>query len=1224
MRKHGSSSPRLLDAIAMFPPLASSPDPEIEPSVESAAGAFSIVGVGASGGGLEAFTRLLQSLAPDTGMAFVLIQHPGPQHPDGVAALLSRATAMRVTEIRQGTPIVPNNIYVMPQNSQVSLKGDALHLEPRVDRPINHFFSCLAAERGASSIGVLLSGADSDGALGLQAIRAEGGIAIAHPEMPRTGPASGAIDLVLSPEEIAWELQRIGRHPALAASGLESGEESALNRIFGLLRGAVGVDFRGYKRTTILRRISRRMILQREERLESYLGLLESNRAELLCLYSDLLINVTGFFRDAEAFSAFEREILPGLLRGRSPEQPVRVWAPGCSTGEEVYSLAMCLAEAIEKLPNPIPFQVFGTDLSEPAIAIARGATYQEDQVARLTPERRAKFFTRAESGYQIVKSLREACVFARHNLVVDPPFSHLDLISCRNVLIYLGPVLQRHAIATFHYALQPQGTLMLGDSERLLDYPDLFSPADKQHKFYKREAGRGQVSMAISARGFAAELPRGRVFAAPAGPDKTVDADLEETAKRIVLSEFGPAWVVVNADLEIIHARGDTGPYLQLPSGPTALALLKMARPGIRSQLRKLFQKAANDHGAVHEAMLRRKEGGEIRSVQLQVRRLADAYLVVFVTTAKEPRRPSITKQPGRNSKAASAGLERLRQELALTSQRLQSLIDERAASRELSSAYEEIQSSNEELQSINEELETSKEELQSSNDELNAVNEVLENRNQELSGLTNDLTNLLSSAAMPILLLDNDLRIRRATNAAERMLGLQPGDFGRPIGQLRMGLSVDDLEPPARRVLETLEAQELELQDREGRWHCLRIRPYRTADHRIEGAVLVWVDIDQARRAQQTADAARAFAESVIESVHNPLLVLGPDLRVGLANRAFLDQYGVALHDIENRLLGQINGDQWNLPGLDAALERLAGGQAMIEDMEFDQELAGRGLRTILVSARLVQPDGKNQILLVSEDITSHKQAERILLEERARLERSVHHTEAALLRSREQLQALTARLLNTQEEERRRVSRELHDDLSQKIAKLQFDVETLEQQLPAELKDSKDRLLTIRDEVGMLSNDVRRIAYELHPSTLDHLGLSIALRSFIRDIARREALDIRFQVRKAPTHIPGEVASAFYRVAQEALRNVAKHAGKTTVRITLSGRRNCLRLTIQDSGAGFDEQSIAGKGGLGLIGMQERVRLVNGTFSLKSRPGHGVRIAIEAPLGPDEESA
>jgi two-component system CheB/CheR fusion protein len=422
----------------------------------------------------------------------------------------------------------------------------------------------------------------------------------------------------------------------------------------------------------------------------------------------------------------------------------------------------------------------------------------------------------------------------------------------------------------------------------------------------------------------------------------------------------------------------------------------------------------------------------------------------------------------------------------------------------------------------------------------------------------------------------------------------------------------------------METLSEEELELKDIEGRWHLLRVRPYRTADNRIEGAVLALIDIDQIRRAQIKADAAREFAESVVESVQTPLLVLRSDLRLRIANRAFCESYGLQQAEIENQVFYERSGGRWNLPELRAALERLPASREPVEGFEIEQEFPRSGKRTLLINAHSIQPDGENQILVAMEDITAQRRAEHILIDEQEQLKRrlesgktALHESEAALLRSRDELRALTARLLQTQAEERRRVSRELHDDLSQKIAKLQFDIETLGQHLPPDPKKMKKQLLILRDGVETLSNDIRRIAYELHPSALDHLGLSVALRSYVREFTEREGIPVQFTPRKVPAQIPAEVASTLYRIVQEALRNVAKHAGKTSVSIALTGGSNQLSLSIRDNGIGFDVHSVQDKSGLGLISMQERARLVHGDFSLETLPGCGATITVRVPL-------
>ncbi len=1242
----------------------------LEPDIEEAVAlSFPVVAMGASAGGLEAFTRLLQNLPSNTGMAFVLIQHLAPQHNSILSSILARATPMPVVEVEHGTPVQPDRVFVIPPNKLMTISQGVLELAPRLEgrgmpMPIDHFFRSLAADQKALSIGVVLSGTASDGALGLQTIRAEGGIAIVQREdsakfggMPHDALAAGPVDLVLPPEEIARELGRIARSPSrtlpIGREGTESVDEDNLNRIFAAVRTATAIDFQAYKRPTIQRRIARRILMKQKAGLAEYADFLETDTAEALALSEDLLISVTSFFRDPETFLALENEILPQLLEDRSPQTTLRVWAPGCATGEEVYSIAMCLVEAASKLRSAMPIQIFGTDLSSRAIALVRSGTYLESQLAPISLERQERFFTKSPNGYQVVKSVRELCVFARQNVCNDPPYSRLDLISCRNVLIYLSAAMQRKVISTFHYALQPNGFLLLGKSESLRGSRDLFLPEGKPHPFFRRNSTSARPSLEFVGGRFLLGAAEPVASATALMPQRFREPNFENAAERIVLKEYGPPWVVVNDRLEIIHSRGDTSPYLQLPPGMPSLELLKMARDTLRGELRNLLLKAKAENVSTHSATVLEHIGGKMRRVGLEVRRISPAaaagpsFLVVFLT---QPDTHSATSHSSPEIKDASSETASLRQELTLTSQRLQAIIEEHdAANQELTSANEEIRSSNEELQSVNEELETSKEELQSSNEELNTVNEELQNRNIELSRLGDDLTNLLSSTTIPILMLDNELRIRRMTPVAETILAIRATDVGRPIGDIRMRLSVDDVEPVVRSVLDTLQARELEVQDREGLWHLLRVRPYRTSDRRIEGVVLVLIDIHQLRTARIEANAAREFAESVIESVQTPLLVLLSDLRIRLANDAFCQAYGVQSAQIQNQLFPEIAGKQW--AGVQAELESVLSDRAVLRDREFGFASAGQEKRTVSISARPIHSYGAQMILVAIEDITARKVAEGVLLTRQKQLKRRVEagsaelrktsetlqtevtgrvyaesalqETEAALLRSRGELRELTASLMHAQDEERRRVSRELHDDLSQKVAKLQFDIDTLEQKLPMGLVEAKQRLRGFRDQVGTLSDDLRRVAHQLHPATLDHLGLAVALKAYADEFSKSTGLPVLFTGHEVPGNIPIETASCLYRIAQEALRNVAKHAGKATVEMALKGTRDGLELSIRDDGIGFDIETARAKHGLGLIGMEERVRLVGGKFSLQTTPGHGVAIAIQAP-SPHQEAS
>ena len=570
-----------------------------------------------------------------------------------------------------------------------------------------------------------------------------------------------------------------------------------------------------------------------------------------------------------------------------------------------------------------------------------------------------------------------------------------------------------------------------------------------------------------------------------------------------------------------------------------------------------------------------------------------------------------------GGSTKDSGTAIERMRHELTVANRRLDATLAERdEANQELLAANEEIQSSLEELQTFNEELETSRDHLQSANEEL-------QNRNRELGRLNDDLANLLSSTTIPILMVDNDLRIRRVTPAAEHLFNVRTDDVGRPIGDTRLRLG-ENLDSLIRRVIDTSTGEEMELLDREGRWNVLRVRPYRTAGRRIEGAVLTMLDIDDLHRAQTSADRAREVAESIVESVQIPLLVLKSDLRVRVANHAFLAAYGRRSADVEDRELEDIGKAQWSLPELKRALTRLSNQETISEDLECLQDIPGIGKRTVLINARRVHQHGEDQILIAVQDITPHKHAERIMAKEQARLKRSVEHvatmlheTEDALRLSREELRALSGSLLHAQDEERRRVSRELHDDVSQNVARLQFDLEALEQKLPRSMEGEKQRLLAIRDIAAQLSNDLRRIAYALHPSTLDLLGLTVALSSYAREFSKRTGIPVEFSASGVPAEVPPGIASSFYRIAQEALRNVARHGDGGVAQVSLTGDKSHLTLAIRDNGPGFDRDAVRGQGGLGLVSMEERARLIHASFQLETAPGCGVSITVSAPL-------
>ncbi len=855
--------------------------------------AFHIVGIGASAGGLEACSQLLHAFPEKVDFPIVLVQHLSPGHESFLAGLLGGATALPVVQVSDGMEVEPGHVYVVPPNVQMEIIDGRLTLAPRPhDRtqymPVDHFFRSLAEYGQSRAIGVILSGNASDGAEGLREIKAAGGITVAqdprsakYDGMPRSAIATGIVDLTLAPEEIAKELVRISRHPLpddpigqareaenVAAADLDL---KNLTRIFAMLRQATGVDFSHYKLPTIRRRLHRRMVLHRLETLEQYVRFMQENSTEVHGLYQDILIHVTRFFRDPESFEMLASRVFAD--RGNAAiraDAPVRIWVPGCATGEEAYSIAIMLLEHLGEDAPHRSVQIFATDVSEAAIERARSGVYQENISADLSSDRLRRFFTRIDGHYRINKQVRDMCIFARQDLTRDPPFSKLDLIVCRNVLIYLGPVLQRRLMSVFHYALKPGGYLMLGSAETIGAHSDLFDIVEKRHKIYTKKATVARAEMDFPS----GHVPMGGVMPVKKEPadDPRGMAEVQNEANRVVLSHYSPPGVLVDQDLRIIQFRGHTGEFLEPAPGDASLDLLKMAREGLLYGLRTALAEVKKSGTPAHKHGLRVKHNGDTIEVNLQVIPLGARgdgrfFLVLFESAQARPskgRGKGKDKSPAKRGKVnnkSGGEVARLERELAASREYLQSMIqDLEAANEELQSANEEILSANEELQSTNEELDTAKEELQSTNEELNTVNEELSGRNDELSRVNSDLLNLLGSVQIAIVMVTNDLRIRRFTPMAEKILNLIPTDIGRPIGDIKPNIDCPDLERLITEAVDSVSIREQDCQDRNGNPYLLRVRPYKNVENRIDGAVLVLIDVAEANRRYDTSSGSSA----------------------------------------------------------------------------------------------------------------------------------------------------------------------------------------------------------------------------------------------------------------------------------------------------------------------------------------------------------------------------
>ncbi|MDT8069664.1 MAG: chemotaxis protein CheB [Terriglobia bacterium] len=837
---------------------------------------FPVVAVGASAGGLEACTTLLKSLSPDLGMAFVFIPHLDPNRTSAFAEILARETKMKVVEVQDGTPVSPNSVYVIPRNCDMTIQHGALRIthreEPRsVNTTIDTFMRSLALDQGNNAIGIILSGTASDGTSGLAAIKAEGGITFAQDEsakydgMPASAIAAGCVDLVLPPADIGKELERISRHPYVRGAAIEPEHvretvEAQMAQIFRMLRRATRVDFSEYKPPTIGRRVARRMTMHKIEKLRDYVALLQRNRNEVMALYQDLLINVTSFFRDADAFESLKAVVYPELVRqSHDSTTPIRIWVPGCSTGEETYSHAISLLESMGEERTEMPIQIFGTDLSESAIQRARAGVYKDNVEADVSPIRLRRFFHKVDGGYQISKSIRDLCIFSTQNVFSDPPFSRIDLVSCRNVMIYLSHSLQRRVIPIFHYALNPGGFLMIGNTEGLLGSgAELFDMADKKQKIYRKKSVPTPVTFGFSVH---ANEPHhqgeSQSQEAKVAEPARAPLDLQREAERLLLARYAPPSVAVNDQLDIIQIKGRTGPYLELPAGKASLNLLKMARPGLLFELQNALDEARKSGVDAVRPNVQVEGNGSNTVTTIRVTPFRTpvqdrtSFLVAFETpTGNETSTAGDAATPLSEDErtAKDKQIAQLKQELAATKEYLQSIIEAlESTNEELQSANEEIQSGNEELRSTNEELQTSKEELESANEELHTVNEEMQHRNEMLTQLNNDLNNLLNSVNLPMVMVGPDLSIRRYTPQATKVLGLTATDVGRPITRLKLKIEVADLEKMMLDVIAEVRPQQYRVKDAEGEWCDLRLTPYRTSDNRIDGVVLSVLSFDE-----------------------------------------------------------------------------------------------------------------------------------------------------------------------------------------------------------------------------------------------------------------------------------------------------------------------------------------------------------------------------------------
>jgi two-component system CheB/CheR fusion protein len=1209
---------------------------------EDATGPSIVVGLGASAGGVRALQEFFRRTTAETGAAYVVVLHLSPEHESRLADVLRTAASIPVTRVTETVRVERDHVYVISPNTSLRMAdglltvSDTLRSEER-RAPVDIFFRTLADTHGSHAVCVVLSGTGPNGSNGLKRIKERGGFVIAqdpeeseHPDMPRNAIATGLVDDVLSAAEMPARLLAFARQlgPPSRDDGPErrDGGVEPLAEILTLVRLRTGQDFSHYKTATLLRRTERRRNLHQLPDLGAYVQFLRTHPEELEALQRELLISVTHFFRDVEAFAALDRNIIPRLFHNRSSHDQVRVWVAGCATGEEAYSMAMLLAEAADHSVDPPGTQVFATDLDEAAIADAREGFYTEADVADVSPERLRRFFSREAGGYRVRRDLRETVLFAHHNVLKDPPFSHLDLVCCRNLLIYLNRPAQERLIHTFHFALRPGGYLFLGTSESPDGGGELFVTVDKTAHIYE-----GRTVLPTK------PLPPVSDPAAVAlrNPLLVSDRPHVRPSERVssgdlhlrMLEQFAPPSIVVSDDYQIVHISESAGQYLQMAGGEPSRDVLRLVRPELRMELRTALYRAARERVNVDVRGVGVSVDGQTRRVDIGVRPVlreddtARGFLLVLFSPA-EPTSETAADACSveLRSPFEAEAAHQLEEELVRLKAQLRATIDQyETQGEEAKASNEELQAMNEELRSAAEELETSKEELQSVNEELTTVNQELKIKIEELA-LTNDnFQNLINSTEIGTIFLDRSLRVRLSTPRVREVFNLLPLDVGRPLSDITSNLHYDGLTHDAELVLEHLQTIEREVETREDRWYLARVLPYRTTEERIEGVVITFQDITERRHAESRVRSSEVRLRLLLDSLKDYAIFT-------ITPAGLIDSWNTAAQ----RLFGYPEREAIGLPiaNLYTPEDRERGvpneelRRADIDGKAEDERWHVRRDGTLLLCSGVVAPLGGGErrgYVKVARDLTATRESELALKRARTELDERIRHTQDLEVQLEERtgverrITGLLRRLVTAQEEERARIARNIHDVVGQQLTALRLALER--QQSRPESGDDDTHLQNALRIVDDVDKQLDFLAWELRPAALDDLGLVVALSTYVKSWSTHHGVEAEFRAAGLDgLRLPSETETVFYRIAQEALNNVAKHAHASRVDVIVERRDSDIVLVIEDNGVGFPaaEREVASTG-MGLAGMRERATLIGAAFQVESSPGEGTTIFV-----------